>query len=814
MLDFLKKKNQEKRTFTMPEGLSKADQMAVREIVRNARKNDGVPKTAQQSIPFDRMFPDGICRVGLDYYTKTIQFQDINYQLAQQEDKTEIFEEWCSFLNFFDSSVRFQLSFNNMATDVSDFEKSIKISHKNDGFDDVRDEYSEVLLHQMEAGNNGLTKTKYLTFGINAESMKTAKPRLIHIETDILNNFKRLGVQAKSLNGSERLELMHRQFHIGDDAKFHFDWKYLTGSGLSVKDFIAPSSFAFPTGRYFQIGDMYGCMSFLSIDASDISDRLLADFLSMESSQIVTMHIQSVDQNEAIKTIKHTITELDRSKIEEQKKAVRAGYDMDIIPSDLATYGKDAKALLKELQSQNERMFLLTFLVMNTGKTKQELENNVFQATSIAQKHNCNLVRLDYQQEQGLMSTLPLANNLIEIQRGMTTSSTAIFVPFTTQELFQSGDEALYYGLNALSNNMIMVDRKKLKNPNALILGTPGSGKSFSAKREIANSFLVTDDDIIISDPESEYSPLVARFGGQVIKISPTSDQFINPMDINMNYSDDDNPIALKADFILSLCELIVGNKDGLRPVEKTVIDRCIRQIYQKYFENPGPENMPILGDLYQALLAQEEPEAKHVATALEIYVSGSLNVFNHRTNVELTNRLVCYDIKDLGKQLKKIGMLVVQDQVWGRVTENRSQGRSTRYYMDEMHLLLREDQTAAYTVEIWKRFRKWGGIPTGITQNVKDLLASKEVENIFENSDFIYMLNQAVGDRQILAKQLNISPHQLSYVTHSGEGEGLLFYGNVILPFVDRFPTNTELYRIMTTRLSEVAEAKKAQPA
>lgn len=788
--------------------------MAVREIVRNARKNDGVPQTAQQSIPFDRMFPDGICRVGLDYYTKTVQFQDINYQLAQQEDKTEIFEEWCAFLNFFDSSVKFQLSFENMATDVSDFEKSIKISHKNDGFDDVRDEYSEVLLHQMEAGNNGLTKTKYLTFGINAESMKTAKPRLIHIETDILNNFKRLGVQAKSLNGSERLELMHRQFHIGDDAKFHFDWKYLTGSGLSVKDFIAPSSFSFPTGRYFQIGDMYGCMSFLSIDASDISDRLLADFLSMESSQIVTMHIQSVDQNEAIKTIKHTITELDRSKIEEQKKAVRAGYDMDIIPSDLATYGKDAKALLKELQSQNERMFLLTFLVMNTGKTKQELENNVFQATSIAQKHNCNLVRLDYQQEQGLMSTLPLANNLIEIQRGMTTSSTAIFVPFTTQELFQSGDEALYYGLNALSNNMIMVDRKKLKNPNALILGTPGSGKSFSAKREIANSFLVTDDDIIISDPESEYSPLVARFGGQVIKISPTSDQFINPMDINMNYSDDDNPIALKADFILSLCELIVGNKDGLRPVEKTVIDRCIRQIYQKYFENPGPENMPILGDLYQALLAQEEPEAKHVATALEIYVSGSLNVFNHRTNVELTNRLVCYDIKDLGKQLKKIGMLVVQDQVWGRVTENRSQGRSTRYYMDEMHLLLREDQTAAYTVEIWKRFRKWGGIPTGITQNVKDLLASKEVENIFENSDFIYMLNQAVGDRQILAKQLNISPHQLSYVTHSGEGEGLLFYGNVILPFVDRFPTNTELYRIMTTRLSEVAEAKKEQSA
>ena len=810
MFKILKKKEQRTREFAMPKGLTKAEQMQVREVIKNAQKNDGTPRTAQQTIPLDRMFPDGICRVGQDYYTKTVQFQDINYQLALQEDKTEIFEEWCSFLNFFDSSIHFELSFMNLATDAAEFEKNIAIGHKKDNFNDVRDEYSGVLLRQMEAGNNGLTKTKYLTFGIHAESMKVAKPRLTHIEVDILNNFKRIGVMARTMNGYDRLELMHRQLHIGDREKFNFDWKYLVKSGLSVKDFIAPSSFAFPTGRIFQVGEMYGSMSFLSIDASDISDRMLADFLGMESSQIVTMHIQSVDQNQAIKTVKHTITELDRSKIEEQKKAVRAGYDMDIIPSDLATYGRDAKALLKELQSQNERMFLLSFLVMNVGRTKQELENNVFQAASIAQKHNCNLIRLDYQQEQGLMSTLPLASNQIEIQRGMTTSSTAIFVPFTTQELFQGGKESLYYGLNALSNNLIMVDRKKLKNPNGLILGTPGSGKSFSAKREIANAFLVTDDDVIISDPESEYSALVTRFGGQVIKISPTSDQFINPMDINMNYSDDDNPIALKADFILSLCELIVGSKEGLQPVEKTVIDRCIRQIYQKYFEDPREDSMPVLEDLYNALLTQDEPEAKHVATALEIYVHGSLNVFNHRTNVELTNRLVCYDIKDLGKQLKKIGMLVVQDQVWGRVTENRSQGRSTRYYMDEMHLLLREDQTAAYTVEIWKRFRKWGGIPTGITQNVKDLLASKEVENIFENSDFIYMLNQAVGDRQILAKQLNISPHQLSYVTHSGEGEGLLFYGNVILPFVDRFPTDTELYRIMTTRLSEVIETQK----
>ncbi len=805
------KKKDNSREFKMPEGLSRKQQEEVKVIIKNARKDDGTPRSAQQTLPFERMFPDGICRVGGDFYTKTIQFQDINYQLAQQEDKTEIFEEWCGFLNFFDSSVQFQLSFMNFATEIGDFEKKIAIPHQEDGFNDVRDEYSGILLKNMQAGNNGLTKVKYITFGIHADSMKSAKPRLIHIEMDILNNFKRLGVIAETLNGVQRLELMHRQTHMGDNAKFHFDWKYLVNSGLSVKDFVAPSSFEFPNGRYFKMGDTWCAMSFLSIDASDVSDRMLADFLGMESSQIVTMHLKSVDQNEAIKTVKHTITELDRSKIEEQKKAVRAGYDMEIIPSDLATYGKDAKALLKELQSQNERMFLLTFLIMNTGKTKEELDNNIFQASSIAQKHSCNLIRLDFQQEQGFVSTLPLAYNEVDIQRGMTTSSTAIFVPFTTQELFQDHRGALYYGLNALSNNLIMVDRKMLKNPNGLILGTPGSGKSFAAKREIVNSFLVTDDDIIISDPEQEYKALVDYLGGQVIRISPTSTQYVNPMDINMNYSDDDNPVMLKVDFILSLMELIMGSRDGLQPTERTVIDRCTRAVYRKYLENPVPENIPILEDLYNELLKQDEPEAKYVATALEIYVSGSLSVFNHRTNVDINSRLVCYDIKDLGKQLKKIGMLIIQDQVWGRVSANREMGKSTRYIMDEMHLLLREEQTAAYTVEIWKRFRKWGGIPTGVTQNVKDFLASAEVSNIFENSDFIIMLNQAIGDRQLLAKQLNISPHQLSYVTHSGEGEGLIFYGNVILPFIDRFPKDTKIYKAISTKFSESTEDKAA---
>ena len=906
------------------------------------------------------MWPDGICRVTDTHYTKTIQYQDINYQLSQNEDKTAIFEAWCDFLNYFDSSVQFQLSFVNLAASQESFAQSITIPPQGDEFDGIRAEYAQMLQNQLARGNNGLVKTKYLTFGIDADSLRAAKPRLERIETDLLNNFKRLGVVASVLNGYDRLRVMHDILRMDEQEPFRFSWDWLAASGLSTKDFIAPSSFEFKTGRSFRMGKKLGAVSFVQILAPELNDRMLADFLDMESSVIVNLHVQSVDQVSAIKTIKRKITDLDKSKIEEQKKAVRAGYDMDIIPSDLATYGAEAKKLLQDLQSRNERMFLLTFLILNTADTQRQLDNNTFQASSIAQKYNCALTRLDFQQEEGLMSSLPLGLNQIDIRRGLTTSSVAIFVPFTTQELFQTGKEALYYGINALSNNLIMVDRKLLKNPNGLILGTPGcftgdtrvcyadgssvslaelveqgadyvmvkaydeethkivnaiardiriekyvdelrqitladgsmfrctgthlildakgdyveaaniqagqqlsgghtviraetlelperipvydmsvphrlnfvlengiiahnSGKSFSAKREISNAFLVTRDDIIICDPEGEYAPLVERLGGQVIKISPTSPHHINPMDLNLNYSDDDNPLSLKSDFILSLCELIVGGKEGLAPVEKTIIDRCVRLVYRDYLNDPTPENMPILGDLYQALREQEEKEAQYIATALEIYVSGSLSVFNHRTDVNIRNRIVCYDIRELGKQLKKIGMHIVQDQVWNRVTENRFSKanrngesgpadvpyqKATRYYMDEFHLLLKEEQTAAYSVEIWKRFRKWGGIPTGITQNVKDLLSSREVENIFENSDFIYMLNQAAGDRQILAKQLNISPHQLSYVTHSGEGEGLLFYGNTILPFIDHFPKDTELYKVMTTKPQEVAGA------
>ena len=795
-------KKQKKRRVKKPER---------RKSQKPVPKKDEKKISAQKTIAYKEMARDGICRVKDRCYSKTIRFSDINYQLAQNEDKNAIFENWCDFLNYFDSSIHFQLSFINHKSSMKEFENVIRIRPANDDFDEIRMEYAQMLRHQLAKGNNGLVKSKYITFSIEADNIREAKPKLERIESDILNNFKILGVPAVTLNGAERLQILYETFNPDETVDFRFDYDSMLRTGLTTKDYVAPTSFVFRDGKTFQMGNTIGAVSFLQILAPELTDKMLAEFLDMDKNLIVNLHIQSVDQLKAIKLVKSKVTDINRMKIEEQKKAVRSGYDMDIIPSDLNTYGGEAKRLLEDLQSRNERMFLVTVLILNIARTKQELDNAVLQTAGIAQKYNCMLRRLDYQQEEGLMSSVPLGVNHISIRRALTTTSTAIFVPFTTQELFMEG-ESLYYGLNALSNNMIMVDRKKLKNPNGLILGTPGSGKSFAAKREITNAFFVTQDDIIIGDPEGEYYPLVHALGGQVIHISPTSRDYINPMDINMDYSEDDNPLGVKSDFVLSLCELIMGSRDGIEAEEKSVIDRCLPLVYQKYFSDPRPENMPVLGDLYDCLRKQKEPQAQRIATALEIYVNGSLKVFNHQTNVELNNRIVCFDIKDLGKQLKKLGMLIVQDQVWNRVTVNRGSHKSTRYYIDEFHLLLKEEQTAAYSVEIWKRFRKWGGIPTGITQNIKDLLASREIENIFENSDFILMLNQAAGDRQILAKQLNISPYQLSYVTNSGEGEGLLFYGSTIIPFKDKFDKSLKLYSLMTTKPEEIEKQKELE--
>ena len=757
------------------------------------------PQTAQQTIPYREMHRDGICRISEDYYTKTIEYEDINYAVASTEDQGIIFDGYCGFLNYFDATLPYQLSFiNHRSRPESRY--SVNIPPQDDQYNSVRDEYTGMLKGQIAKSNNGIVRSKYITFGIHAAGIQTARPRLERVEANILSNYGKLGVQARPLSGKERLALLHSQLRPGSREPFRFSWDMIPKTGMGTKDFIAPDSFDFRQARLFRVGTTWGAASYMQIMASELSDKLLAELLELDMEMTITMHIQTVDQSKAIKQIKAKISDIDKMKVEEQKKAVRAGYDMDILPPDLVTYSKDAAAMLADLQSRNERLFLLTFLVVNTANTRQQLENDLFTVAGIMQTYNCFLRRLDFQQEQGYMSSLALGYNGIEIHRGMTTSSTAIFVPFMTREL-RMGGEAVYYGQNALSHNVIMADRKKLKAPNGLYLGSTGSGKSFAAKRELINVFLVTKDRIIVVDPMGEYAPLVRRLGGQVIDISPDSQCHINPMDIQMNMADDESPLSLKADFLLSLCELIVGGKDGLQPVEKTVIDRCVRLVYRELALGLETAKTPILQDLYDLLCQQPEPEARRIATALELYCTGSLNMFNFPTNVDLNSRVTCFVLKNLGENLRKIAMHVTNELVTSAVNSNFQNGMATWCYFDEFHVLLRDSLTASYFVAVWKMLRKKGCVPSALTQNVKDLLASREIENILENTDFMVLLSQAQGDRAILAKQLGISAHQLSYITQSESGKGLLFYGNTTIPVIDRFPQDTEIYRLLTTR-------------
>ena len=762
--------------------------------------------SAQQTIPYIAMHPDGVCQLPGGLYSKTVEYEDINYAVASTEDQTAIFGGWSSFLNYFDSSLPFQLSFiNRRSRDRSRYK--VNIPEANDAFNSVRDDYTKMLKTQIAKSNNGIERSKYITVCLPADSVADARPRLERVEADVTGNLHRLGVQSEPLDGRGRLALLHGQMHPGSRETFRFSWKDIPQTGMGTKDYIAPDSFDFRDSRTLRIGRYWGAASYLQIMASELSDKLLAEILEMDAELTVTMHIQTVDQLKAIKTIKGKISDIGRMKAEEQKKAVRAGYDMEILPPDLITFSKDAAELLADLQSRNERMFLLTFTVINLAPTRQKLENDVFTVGGIAQKYNCALRRLDWQQEQGFVSSLVLGYNGIEIQRGMTTSSTAIFIPFMTREL-RMGGQALYYGMNALSHNVIMADRKKLKSANGLYLGSTGSGKSFAAKRELLNVFLTTNDRIIIVDPMGEYVPLARRLGGQIIEIAPDSPNHLNPMDIQLNLNGGDSPLSMKADFLLSLCELVLGGKEGLQPIERTVIDRCVRLVYREMALGLEPEKTPLLQDLYEELLKQPEPEAQRVATALELYCTGSLNLFNHPTNVRTDNRVVCIVLKGMGENLRKIAMHITDEFVTQAVEDNFREGVATWCYFDEFHVLLRDQLTASYFVAVWKMLRKKGCVPSALTQNVKDLLASREIEAILDNTDFMVLLSQAQSDRAILAKQLGISEHQLSYITHSNSGEGLLFYGSVTIPFVDRFPRG-EIYDLLTTRPEDMAHER-----
>lgn len=779
--------------------LTKAEKKIIAQRMREIKKYANDPSTTQNTLMYIQMFKDGICQVSENYYSKTVQFFDANYSLADFEEKNNIFSKYCNLLNFFDDSTNFQLTFENQNRSMEKLLQAVQIPEQEDNFNELRQEYSEMLVSKLVSGKNGQSSRKFITFGIESATYKAARSKLLSIERDVIRLLKLIGVEASPLNGQERLETLYYSLNPYRDAPFIFDWKSMIKAGMDTKDFISPTSLKFKK-QDFEIGGAYGAVSGINILSGELPDTILKDFLEMQHLFCVNIHVKPLDQVKALKFVKRKLTDVNQMKIDEQKKASQAGYDPDILPPAIKMYIEDIEKILDDLNQKNERLFNICISIRNYAKNKKELKLQLEMLKRICQKNNCMMFPYEYKQEECLNSTLPLGYNDIPVSREMHTSGIAIFMPFTTRELFQHG-AATYYGVNTESGNMIRANRSNLKNPNGLILGTPGSGKSFSVKREILDSFLTTTDDIFICDPEGEYFPLVQALDGQVIKISSSSDHYINPMDININANFEENPIAIKSDFIMSLCEIIVGGKYGLTAEEHSIIDQCVRNIYQRFFaHNPSPETMPTLTDLHKELMRSGEI-ARRVANSLDMYVNGSQNLFNHRTNIDLNNRIICFDIKELGNQLKKVGMLIVQDTVWNRVTLNRNERKITRYYIDEFHLLLKEEQTARYSAEIWKRFRKWGGIPTGVTQNVKDLLSSNEVENIFDNSDFVYMLNQASGDREILAEKLHISEEQLKYVENSSPGEGLIRYDKVILPFTDNFPTNTGMYKLMTTK-------------
>jgi len=758
-----------------------------------------VPKTAQQTIPYLRVCDDSVIEVEKNRYSRTYEFDDVNYHIAKQADQEDIFLRYCSILNSFDTTVDVQITILNNRINISDFKDRVLLKMKNDSFDEYRREYNEMLLEKISQGQNEIQRHKYLTISVEAESLQIARNKFYSFETELYSNFRKLNSNLKELSGNERIKILKDIFRGVEITIPEFSLKdFMRGAD---RGYVSPDYFEFKND-YFMFDDKYARCLFIRDFPSYLSDKLISDLTDTGFHMLLSINIQPVDPQVAIKVVKRQLTSMETNKLQAQRKAVESGYTSELISHDLQYSLKEAEELLDDLRNKNQKMFMVNCIIMHMAKSYDELNQDTETLKSTARKHLCNLGVLKFQQEDAMASVLPLGFSRLKIRRTLTTESTAILMPFNTQEMIQTN--GMYYGLNAVSRNMIMFNRINLKNPNGFILGSPGSGKSFSAKREIINILLNTDDDVIIIDPEREYVNLGMNFKGEIVNISAASKNYINPLDLSREYSDEENPIVLKSEFILSLCECLIGGNYGLSAKEKAIIDRCLLFTYFDFLQDFDPEKQPTLKDFYRQLIKQNEPEAKAIALSLELYTQGSLSIFAHRTNININNRFVIFDIKDLGKQLKTMGMLIVLDNIWNRITRNREKGKRTWIYMDEIYLLFNNEYSANFLFELYKRARKWGGIPTGITQNVEDLLRSELARRMLSNSDFIMMLNQAPSDRAELARLLNISDNQLSYITNSDAGQGLLFCGDSIIPFMDRFPKNTKLYKMMTTKIEE----------
>lgn len=784
-----------------------ADKQRLAQQKKPSRKNRKklevrkVAKSVQDTLPYERVCGSYIMEVTKNRYSKTYSFTDICYTAADGEEQERIFLAYGDLLNSFDTTDDIQITLHNNVINEKEFEKRITLHHTGDGFDEFRDEYNEMLLDKMQQGQNGITTKKYLTLTVTAVDIEEAKQKFVTRELYMRTCFQKLGSDMTALRSNERIRILTDIFRGANQ-----EVRPISASEFkrrAEKSLCCPDYFEFKKD-YFLFDDTYARMIFLKQLPSSLSDNLLTELCEMTLPIVATVNIAPVDPAEAVKIVKRQLTSMRSDKLKKEKQAAARGIFTEVIGDEHKQSLEEGEELLDDLQSKNQKMFLVNLVLMITGGSFDELESNTEKAEAVFRKHVCTTARAPFQQEDTMAVCLPVGNSdRLSLRRTLTTESASVFLPFNSKELSQNG--GFYYGLNSITNNLVIFDRCSLSNANGFILGCPGSGKSFAAKREIVNSFLATDDEIIIIDPEREYTTLAENFRGEVIYISENSQSHLNPLEISLaEYEAGEDVISGKYNFFLSFFETIMGSS-GITPEQKTIIDNCLHEVYREFLLGNTKE-MPTLLDYYNVLKKHPSDEAKTLTMSLELYVNGSMRAFSYSSNVDVSNRMVVYDIKDLGKQLKPLGMMVVLENLWDAIVKNRARGIRTRIYIDEIYLLFQSEQSSNFLFELYKRARKWGGVPTGITQNVEDLLKSDTARSMLSNSEFILMLNQAASDREQLARLLKISDTMMNFVTGAPQGSGLIHCGqqNGSLPFKDDFPTNTKLYKMMTTKFGE----------
>ncbi|NEZ42609.1 VirB4-like conjugal transfer ATPase, CD1110 family [Paenibacillus alvei] len=770
----------------------------LRRIIKQDKERFIIPKGVQQVIPIRAIWPDGIFFVG-SKFSKSYRFEDINYAVASREDKEELFLSYSELLNSFDSGATTKITIHNRRLNQTDFEGSMLIPLRKDQLDVYRKEYNQMLMDKA-VGANGTIQEKYITISIAKKSVEEARQYFSRVSTELASHFARLGSRCTELDATDRLRIFHDFYRIGEETTFRFILSETIRKGHDFKDYICPDTLEFEKD-HFRMGSLYGRVIFLREYASYIKDSMVSELCDLNRNLFLSLDIIPIPTDEAVREVENRLLGVETNITNWQRRQNKHNNFSAVVPYDMEQQRKQSKEFLDDLTTRDQRMMFGLLTMVHVAETKEQLDSDTEALLTTARKHLCQFSTLSYQQMDGLNTALPFGVRKVHALRTLTTESTAVFIPFRAQEVIHP--DGIYYGQNVISKNMLIANRKQLLNGNSFILGVSGSGKSFTAKREIVNQVLATDDDVILIDPEREYSALVEALGGETIHISATSPNHINAMDMNRQYGDGANPIILKSEFVLSLCEQLMGGHH-LGAKEKSLIDRCTASVYRRFLQNNYKGDPPTLQDFRAELLKQDEPEAQDIALAIELFTSGSLNTFAKPTNVNVNNRLICYDILDLGKQLLPIGMLVVLDNILNRITQNRAKGKNTFIFIDEIYLLFQHEYSANFLFTLWKRVRKYGAFCTGITQNVDDLLQSHTARTMLANSEFIVMLNQASTDRRELAELLNISDLQLSYITNVDAGNGLLKVGSSLVPFTDRFPRHTKLYSLMTTKPGE----------